>query len=338
MPSLKTEITEIITGLGTLSHPGPAQALAARPRQVLNVAESTWVRLEEAWRRGEHREQFLAAWDNGVALLHALDGLRGRTPERVEWKGPHHPPAYDFLPADLRIDHVYLVSCKYLSKILVNASPFHLFRRALDRTAHRTVGDWYLHAAPGSYQELYRAAKEQMESGRGLPDTPEKLDREQRKAIKAHYHGRWPASMKSIYREFSLAVAEASCRAWKEALPRLSDREVLLWRMLRLNSAPYFVLGASPAGSLRLRIATPWDWRQQFELRAFEFRPESAGQPTVGWTATVFDRDPGREVEIRGHVEVRWSHGKFCGAPEAKVYLDTDYQQVPGYFPLAPPG
>ncbi len=36
----------------------------------------------------------------------------------------------------------------------------------------------------------------------------------------------------------------------------------------------------------------------------------------------------------RGHVEVRWSHGRFRGAPEAKVYLDTPHADVPGYSPL----
>ena len=39
-------------------------------------------------------------------------------------------------------------------------------------------------------------------------------------------------------------------------------------------------------------------------------------------------------MEVGGHVEVRWSHGRFGGLPEAKVYLDTPHARVPGYFPL----
>ena len=35
-----------------------------------------------------------------------------------------------------------------------------------------------------------------------------------------------------------------------------------------------------------------------------------------------------------GHVEIRWSHGKLSGSPEAKVYLDTPAMQVPGYDAL----
>jgi hypothetical protein len=43
-------------------------------------------------------------------------------------------------------------------------------------------------------------------------------------------------------------------------------------------------------------------------------------------------RDTDRTVE--GHVEIRWSHGRFAGPPEAKVYLDTPHHDVPGYLPL----
>ncbi len=37
-----------------------------------------------------------------------------------------------------------------------------------------------------------------------------------------------------------------------------------------------------------------------------------------------------------GHVEIRWSHGRFAQPPEAKVYLDTPMADLPGYHPLAP--
>ena len=46
------------------------------------------------------------------------------------------------------------------------------------------------------------------------------------------------------------------------------------------------------------------------------------------------DRDRGADRVIEGHVEVRWSHGKFGGAPEAKIYLDTPHHDVAGYEPL----
>jgi len=108
----------------------------------------------------------------------------------------------------------------------------------------------------------------------------------------------------------------------------------MFWRLLRIGSAPYFVLGSSPAGPLRLRIATPWDWRQEFRLVAFDVHAQLAGQPRVGWRALVHERHSGAERSVAGHIEIRWSHGRFGAPPEAKAYLDTAHVDVPGYFPL----
>jgi hypothetical protein len=55
----------------------------------------------------------------------------------------------------------------------------------------------------------------------------------------------------------------------------------------------------------------------------------------VDWLAAVADRETAAPREVRGHVEVRWSHGRFCGFPEAKVYLDTPHREVPGYVEIA---
>ena len=108
----------------------------------------------------------------------------------------------------------------------------------------------------------------------------------------------------------------------------------MIWRLLRIGSAPYFVLGSSAQRSLRLRIATSWDWRQRYQLRSITVEPQSGGQPRVGWQAQVRDRTSHELHEVAGHIEVRWSHGRFGGLPEAKGYLDTPHHLVPGYFTL----
>ena len=108
----------------------------------------------------------------------------------------------------------------------------------------------------------------------------------------------------------------------------------MLWRLLRIGSAPYFVLGAQRDRSLRLRVMTPWDWRQAYELKRMDVWGDDAGQPQVRWQAIVREKAAGREVEVDGHVEVRWSHGRFGKPPEAKAYLDTPHHRVPGYVTL----
>lgn len=162
------------------------------------------------------------AWRNGVAFLHARDGLRGRPPVSIDWRGGTRPSPDAVIPADLRFDLVYLVSCKYLSKVLFNGAPTGVFEGAMGLIPTPASGDWFSEIAPLEHQALYAIVR----------------------------------------------------------------------------------------------------------------RDLTAGQPTVSWSATVRDREKGQIVDVRGHVEVRWSHGRFGGPPEAKVYLDTAPADMPGYYTL----
>jgi hypothetical protein len=328
---LRTTITEVVTGAGMLGFDDVEAAIAARPDALVHVPPETWDVLARAWKEHRHPDVFTASLMNGRHFLAARDALRGRRPLLVEWKGAHRAPGDEVVPADLRVDHVYLVSCKYLSRIVVNASPHHLFDRLLAGGHGRRGGDWFREVAPQEHDALYASVRRSVDLE--LPADVDALDAAQRRALgQALRHG-WPDGAAEWYRALVERTALESARRWQAAAQGAA--EAVLWRLLRIGSAPYFVLGASPRGFLRLRIATPWDWRHQFELRAFEVEPRPGGQPVVAWRAHVRDRDRTEERIVRGHVEVRWSHGRLAGPPEAKVYLDTPHDDVPGYFPLA---
>ena len=155
MPDTRTAVSEIVTGLGLYGFRDLAQALAARPRFIANVDDDVYDQLDEAFASGTHADVFRVAWANGQRFARSTDGLRGRPPWSVEWKGPHKPPAYEQIPADLRVDHVYLLSCKYGSKILQNASPANLFDRALNERK-TSAEDWFATVAPTSTSTFER--------------------------------------------------------------------------------------------------------------------------------------------------------------------------------------
>jgi hypothetical protein len=333
MADTRTEITEIMTGLGLFGFRDLERALAARPRFILNVDNEVYDRLDEAYVAGQHVAAFSTAYDNGAVFARADEGLRGRPPWQVEWKGPHRPPAYEQIPADLRVDHVYLLSCKYGSNILHNASPWHVFDRALAERAKQS-GDWFAEVAPESFQEFYAAVRTHVGDA-VLPERAADLEADHRQLLKAALKGQWPAALRSDWQLVAFEVARASAARLLSAASGRREREEFLWRVLRLQAAPYFVLGAGLDDEpLRYRVGTPWDFRNQYELRSFDMWGEHAGQPTVRWRADLHDRERGERV-IEGHVEVRWSHGKFAGVPEAKIYLDTPHHDVAGYEPLA---
>jgi hypothetical protein len=398
MPSDRTTVTELGTGLGMLGLAGIDEAVQSGTPVMHSLSPEMWEHLARLRSGGAYDAEFHAAWANGQAFLCAADGLRGRLPNVVEWKGAGRAPGDEVAPIDLRVDHVYLVSCKYLSNILFNVSPTGVFDALLFGGAGRGAralrelgpggGDWYAEVAPNEYQALYEcvrlavrgadvaaarvspasssrpgrqglesapvalpglgaadpavAATSERHPGRpvppGLHELPPRavdLTVPQREALGQWLRPGWPPGAKDLYATLSGEVARASVRRWEAAMDeRGGTGEAMLWRLLRIGSAPYFVLGSSADRSLRLRIATSWDWRQHFQLIAITMEGQPGGQPRVGWEAVVRDRTSHEVHSVVGHIEVRWSHGRFGGLPEAKGYLDTPHHLVPGYFTL----
>lgn len=334
MADTRTAVSELATALGMLDHGTAAWAVLQRPPQVLVEAEA-WEQLERGLHDPALQQLADAAYANGAAFTCHPEGLGGRRPDRIEWTGGHRPPGDQVIPADLRVDRVYLVSCKYLSKVLHNAAPARVFDHLLRATDAHDRSDWYGQVAPDAHRALAAAASRAV--GCPFPADPgdaTPLERRRLRDALRELGRRWPDEAVEPYREMCDAVSRASADRWRASARGRPAQEQLLWRLLRLAAAPYFVLGTGRDDVLRLRIDTPWDWRQRHELRAFDIEPDHAGQAQVRWAATVLDRDAGVERVVEGHVEVRWSHGRFGGPPEAKVYLDTPHADVPGYVPL----
>jgi hypothetical protein len=397
MPSDRTTVTELGTALGMLGASDVDEALRSRTPVMHSVAPELWERLGQLRSGGAYDAEFHAAYENGRAFLMAADGLRGRLPRIVEWKGAGRAPGDEVAPIDLRVDHVYLVSCKYLSNILFNVSPAHIFDDLLvgRLSRARPGGDWYAEVAPAEYQALYEQVRRALvqtspaaaagvpalsasgpagrlratatagsfapsafpgldDGGAGeaagghgdrrqapppalrtLPTRAIDLTAEQRDTLGDWLKQGWPGEARTAYQRLADRVSFVSVHRWQQAMDERGGRgEAMLWRLLRMGSAPYFVLGSSASRSLRLRIATPWDWREHFVLGSVDVTTQQGGQPRVGWRAVVRDRSTSEVVELEGHIEVRWSHGRFGGPPEAKGYLDTPHHLVPGYFAL----
>jgi hypothetical protein len=332
----RTLVTELGTALGTLPLPDLASAVASRS-DLLRVDARTWDQLASLYADGSYRADFLAAYGNGQAFAAATDGLAGRPPHLVEWTGGRRPGGDEVAPIDLRIDHVYLISCKYLSANIANPSPGRLFDGLLATTGTWEHGDWYAAVAAGAYQDLYDACRSA--TGRwDLPPLATDLSTADRERLRRALPGRlYPEPGREPYRRLCAEVSERSAERWRMALQAV-DPERMLCRLLRIGSAPYFLLGAHGPDSLRIRVDTPLDWHDRFRCTGLTVTAARAGQPRVDWQATYVVRATGAHGQVDGHVEIRWSHGRFGQPPEAKVYLDTPVAEVPGYNPLEPAG
>ncbi len=332
----RTLVTEVATALGTLPYPDLRSALASRS-PVLRVDEATWSRLDHLLAEGAHQTEFQVAFENGRAFAVADDGLAGRPPRIVEWTGGRRPSGDEVAPIDLRIDHVYLISCKYLSANIANPSPARLIDGLLATTGTWDRTDWYQTVAPEEHQSLYASCRD----AAGLDDLPEscaELTGDHRDRLRRSLTARdYPPAARDAYRRLCAAVSTRSAERWSRQLAGI-DPERMVWRLLRIGSAPYFLLGTRGTASVRLRVDTPWDWHHRYRCQALHVAPAQAGQPRVNWSARCTERATGAVRTVAGHVEIRWSHGRFGQPPEAKIYLDTPVDEVPGYHPLEPPG
>ncbi len=334
MPSVRTEITEIVTGLAMLGYQDLDRALEVRPRHITHVDEPVFDRLQAARDGGRHEVDFELAWSNGAAFARSALGLRGRPPWSIEWKG-HHKPAsksIETIPADLRVDHVFLISCKYRSKILHNAGPAQLFDHCLSPAGPVERHNWFELVSPDAFWSVWGPVYDRA----GLPAdvTPSTATMDQRAVVKEVLATDPIDTSSLIYLGFIDEASRRSAERWRANVHGAAERTELFWRLLRMQAAPYFVLGARTDNTpIRYRIGTPWDFAQSYSVESFDVTAGGRGQPSVDWRFEVRHRSGSRHT-VSGHVEVRWSHGKLSGPPEAKVKLDSDPEDVPGYDPL----
>lgn len=349
MASVKTKVTEIATALGIMGdHGSVASAMSGRePPPITNLSHEDWADVHGAYGAGTLAGEFGTAFANGRHFLQTE--LTGAKPKTIEWRGNGKTLYHHDIPVDIRVNRVYLVSCKYNSKVLLNPSPHALFDEAL---GSRSRGrHWYATVARQEYCSFYRAYLEAAQL-QGYPDDPAALSKDQRDRLRKAFPRKLPVGLQPRYRQMAAAVARESARRW-EASAGGRERDLLL-RILRISAVDYFFLGTQRGRAQRLKLLNSADWNGTYRVKSFHAWPATdALQPQVQWRAEIETRKPGtgapatatspdpamplfasREHAVEGHVEIRWSHGKFCGNPEAKVYLDTPVEQVPGYEPF----
>src|SRR4051794_38120028 len=85
MPGIRTEITEIVTGLAMLGYQDLPRALEVRPRHITHVDEPVFERLDQAWASGAYASDFAIAWENGYAFAPPISACA--VARRGRWSG-----------------------------------------------------------------------------------------------------------------------------------------------------------------------------------------------------------------------------------------------------------
>ena len=90
-----------------------------------------------------------------------------------------------------------------------------------------------------------------------------------------------PDGLDTEYERLIEEVSRESAQRWEAELGDRGQQERMLWRLLRIYSSTYFILGNDERHTMRLRVATPWEWQQSYKFSSFEVG--AAGErPTSG--------------------------------------------------------
>ena len=273
-----TLISELATALGMIRKTLP-EAIAHLPTELQGVTSHDWKALTELHEAGKHATLFSNSFANGRAFSTSEVALRHRQPGMVEWCGPRKLRGEFAIPADLRVDDVYLVSCKYDSKNLLNSGPAKLFDNRLKDT-RRGATSWYEEVAGDAYQSYYEAVRSHFDLGY-LPSDVTKLADPHRSVLAEVLPRELPLGLAGDQAAFCWAVSAASVDRWKKSIgSRAQERTDFAMSLLRIPQAIYFLLGHSGNSSLRFKVLSRWDWAARYRLRDFAVEASKAMQPT----------------------------------------------------------
>jgi len=351
VPTAFTEASELMTAFGLLGR----DPLETGFDEIAPIFDGTLTRekLErfaaELRQSARRKGDYARLWRVGRALAMACAG--GGAVERLQWQGPFRQGRSVSAAKDLCVNGGTFVSIKTNSKIVFNLSPYNLFC-AIPRgesLAAREV-NWFLHSAPEEYEALYgfvrrcapcgglpaRAEEFERSAGRGVRDAVQ----EGLKALPREQAGEFDR----LYRALCHRVSAHSARLFNENLAsvrrtqRRAVEEHILRHFLRLDSIPYYLAGIDGGKVFIVRVPDITEWLRCRSLSEVQARPDATrGQSIVHFSLAVAERAGGGSLTYPFHAEVRWSHGKFCGSPEGKLYKSFPWADVASFtsYPVA---
>jgi hypothetical protein len=342
MPSAKTETSELSVAFGILgldpTHLYPQSEI------VLQFDDS----LSE-----DKYEAFLIEYKRNTALYERLLRVGWTMRNRhlpfkragaVKWTGPFHQASTTSVAKDLLVANTP-VSVKTESNVVANLSPPNMMVNLPGGTAPSSREEnWYLTTKPEEFQELYAFVRGMSPELQYLPEDirsfEEEAHRDDRKRIQKILKESSDSDKKAFtkrYRELCHRVAEKSADVFNQNLTaslstgaRKAVRENLMRWFFRLNAVQYVLCGIDRNEEFALVVPDLTSWLREWDLAEVVATPDiTRGQSVVDFEVVCRRKKDRREHRVPYHAEIRWSHGRFSGAVESKLYKEFSWSELP---------
>ncbi len=290
---------------------------------------------------------------NGVSSINALlisgKAIRkylldnGVTPKRVVWTGKQNIGATVAVAKDIEVAN-YRISVKENANVFINGSPITVFEDMPSGLVgiKRKGDDWFLKVARDELQEYFLQCKAHscdMENFESIDDFYRKTDKEQRKAVGAQVaflHKQKNEKVLLAYSALCKKVSAASADIFnskladfRKANPSVVALQPVFHYFFRINGVKYILAGTENNKPFAVVLESSSDWTKKYQFLGISAASKPAGQPEVLLSFRFKTIAMKEEFTVDLKIEIRWSHGKFCGNPEAKVYKTWSYSALP---------
>lgn len=339
MPTAKTECTELSVGFGLLD----VLPSGLSEEQILNLFSGS-LPIEKYH---DYLHEFESQTNLYNEFLDIGRRLRNSYPlfshlSQVTWSGPQQQAATTSASKDL-ITAGIPISVKNESNVVLNASPYNLFITIPSGSMPAANSDnWFQITDPIGIQTLYSFV--QQRSFLVLPDTfaefentASRFDRDSFQELIRNFTGNTKTEFTRLYRLMCRNVSTTSANLFNNNLQtalnsniKNSVLENVVKQFFRINAVPYIVVGLDKHQSFGLQIPDMTEWKKSWKIINIIATPDlDRGQSVVNIQMRVEEKTSKINNLFNFHVEIRWSHGKFCGNPEAKLYKEFTWSSVP---------
>ena len=259
----------------------------------------------------------------------------------IRWYGPLKQSRVVTTPQDL-VMAATAISVKENSRVVFNLSPYNLFVSVPSGLVLATRTDnWFSRMAPREYQALFTLVNANIgftsitEFDRSAPKHVVKMLQAEIESLDGDRLTEFDRRYVELCRQVSSASASLfndTLNITLETVHGTTLRDELLRYFFRLDAMPYVLIGLETNDPISILVPSVTQWKREWRLSELTAASDpSAGQSVVRFSLVVTSGRARTGTTLPFHAEIRWSHGKFGGNPEAKLYRDFAWRDVPGF-------
>lgn len=262
----------------------------------------------------------------------------------IRWCGPDKQARTDSGARDLIAANTP-ISVKAGSNVLANKSPAYIFDSLPQGSPSPDRSEnWFLLMDHSGYQALYSFVRNIRLARFDFPESVEEFDhvasKSEREEVKDEID-KLSAAQRQNFDELYLSM----CRKVAEVSAELFNRNYLStmrgpapkWviesitrNLFRIDSVEYIMAGTEGSKVYAIRMPSLSQWKKEWEIVDVQAIPElTRGQSRVQLVVQYKRKKDPQIFSASFHIEIRWSHGKFVQAPEAKLYKDFKWANIP---------